>query len=109
MTVDICFALPQKIFKKSNNFFVIFRQVILTRECEVFYLWVTIWSRSFENKKNKLEVPLTVASWMLQEKSVFEFVCITRLYRWKTSQNIRRASYKILFTIKTGDLTYPNY
>ena len=71
MTVDICFALPQKIFKKSNNFFVIFRQVILTRECEVFYLWVTIWSRSFENKKNNLEVPLTVASWMLQEKSVF--------------------------------------
>lgn len=36
-----------------------------------FYLWVTIWSRSFENKKNNLEVPLTVASWMLQEKSVF--------------------------------------
>ena len=62
MTVDTCFALPQKIFKKSKNFFVIFRQVILTRECEVFYLWVTIWSRSFENKKNKLEVPLTVAS-----------------------------------------------
>ena len=91
MTVDICFALPQKIFKKSNNFFVIFRQVILTRECEVFYLWVTIWSRSFENKKNNLEVPLTVASWMLQEKVYFWI----RMYQ-KIVQMINFTKHKML-------------
>ena len=48
---------------------------------------------------------LTVASWILQEKSVFEIVCIKRLYR----QNILWTSYKILFTIKSGGLCYQNY
>ena len=46
-------------------------------------LTLAIWGRSFENRKKNLEcVTLPVPSWILQEKSVFEIVCIKILYRW---------------------------
>ena len=46
-------------------------------------LTLAIWGWSFENKKKNLEcVTLPVPSWILQEKIVFEIVCIKILYRW---------------------------